>query len=199
MASINSQLQALNDANPALKQTNAKLSAIIGSFERLRQVSSTAIDPTGFVSSNTALERVRSTIVLINKGLEETEKKEKKALSLLEAGAAAADKLFPKIGKVVKQYATLGNLQKVVNLSDSLANSANRLSLIVDDGGSVDALQSKIFNSAESARTSYTDLMQAVSNLGFTAGDAFASNDEMVAFAELMNKGFADRHKNKEW
>ena len=61
MASINSQLQALNDANPALKQTNAKLSAIIGSFERLRQVSSTAIDPTGFVSSNTAIDvRVES-------------------------------------------------------------------------------------------------------------------------------------------
>lgn len=33
--------------------------------------------------------------------------------------------------------------------------------------------------------------MQTVSNLGFAAGDAFASNDEMVAFAELINKGFA--------
>ena len=191
VASINSQLQALNDANPALKQTNAKLSAIIGSFERLRQVSSTAIDPTGFVSSNTALERVRSTIVLINKGMEETEKKEKKALSLLEAGAAAADKLFPKIGKVVKQYATLGNLLKVVNLSDSLANSANRLSLIVDDGGSVDALQNKILGSAEASRSSYTDLMETVSTLGLTAENAFSGNDEIIRFAELINKGMA--------
>lgn len=191
MASINSQLQVLDNINPALKQTNSNLAAIVGSFERLRQVSLNAMDTSGIETSHTALERIRSTIILINKNMDETKKKEEKSLSLLEAGAAAADKLFPKIGKIVKQYATMGNLKKVLNLSDSLTNSENRLSFLVEDGGSVDALQRKILGSADAARTSYTSLMQTVSDLGLAAGEAFASNDEIVQFSELMNKGFA--------
>jgi tape measure domain-containing protein len=47
-----------------------------------------------------------------------------------------------------------------------------------------------IYQSAQNSRTAYTDTAQAVAKLGMLAGDSFASNEETVAFAELMNKQF---------
>lgn len=82
------------------------------------------------------------------------------------------------------------SLSKLVGLSDTLAGNKARLELIVDDGGSVDELNKKIYASAMRARASYTDTAATISKLGLLAGDAFNSNDEMIAFTELMNKNF---------
>lgn len=48
------------------------------------------------------------------------------------------------------------SLSKLVGLSDTLAGNKARLELIVDDGGSVDELNKKIYASAMRARASYT-------------------------------------------
>lgn len=82
------------------------------------------------------------------------------------------------------------SLSKLVGLSDTLAGNKARLELIVDDGGSVDELNKKIYASAMRARASYTDTAATISKLGLLAGNAFNSNDEMIAFTELMNKNF---------
>jgi tape measure domain-containing protein len=70
----------------------------------------------------------------------------------------------------------------------SLAES--RLSLIVDDGGSVQELENKIYASAQRSRANYQDTINTVSKLGLLAGKAFSGNDEIIAFQELMNKNF---------
>lgn len=82
------------------------------------------------------------------------------------------------------------SLSKLVGLSDTLAGNKARLELIVDDGGSVDELNKKIYASAMRARAFYTDTAATISRLGLLAGEAFNSNDEMIAFTELMNKNF---------
>ncbi|SNX53041.1 tape measure protein [Thermoanaerobacterium sp. RBIITD] len=51
-------------------------------------------------------------------------------------------------------------------------------------------LQDKIFALAQRARTSYQATADVISKLGLLAGDAFKSNDEMIAFSELMQKAF---------
>lgn len=78
----------------------------------------------------------------------------------------------------------------LTNLSDQMSGAKARLQLIVDDGGSVEQLQQKIFAAAQASRGSYTDMLDSVAKLGLMAGDAFSSNDEMIKFAELMNKNF---------
>lgn len=80
--------------------------------------------------------------------------------------------------------------KQLVGLSDTMAGNSARLELIVDDGGSVAELDRKIYDSAMRSRSAYTDTVGVVSKLGILAGDAFGSNDEMIAFAELMNKNF---------
>lgn len=82
------------------------------------------------------------------------------------------------------------SISKLTALSDTLSGNKARLGLIVDDGGSVKELDKKIYASAMRARAEYTSVAATVSKLGLLAGDAFSSNDEMIAFTELMNKNF---------
>ena len=73
-----------------------------------------------------------------------------------------------------------------------MTQTSARLDLIVDDGGSVEELQNKIFISAQNARGSYMTTADAVSKLGMQASQAFNSNDELSAFTELLNKSFVN-------
>ena len=97
---------------------------------------------------------------------------------------------WSRVGGYVKSAAAAFGVSKLAGLSDTVAGNRARLELIVDDGGSVKELENKIFASAMRSRATFSDTVSTVSKLGLLAGDAFTGNDEMIAFAELMNKNF---------
>ena len=79
----------------------------------------------------------------------------------------------------------------MLNISDELASTKARLNLLVDDGGSVEALEQKIMASAQRSRSVYFDTASAVAKLGLNAGNAFGGNmDQVIAFMEQVNKQF---------
>lgn len=108
-----------------------------------------------------------------------------------ERQAQAVGSAWSKVGGYVKSAAAAFGASKLVGLSDTIAGNRARLGLIVDDGGSVAELEDKLFASAMRSRAAYTDVAESVSKLGLLAGKAFGSNDEIIAFTELMNKNFA--------
>lgn len=108
----------------------------------------------------------------------------------VEQGTEKADRLTQTIKGAVAAYATMRTVGDIINLSDTITQTTARLDLIVDDGGSVEELQNKIFISAERSRGSYQATADAVSKLGLMAGDAFSSSGEIVAFMEQINKQF---------
>ena len=87
-------------------------------------------------------------------------------------------------------YLGMKGITATVGLSDTMTSNRARLELIVDDGGSVAELEQKIYASAQRARAGFTETMATVSKLGLVAGKAFRSNDEIIAFQELVNKNF---------
>lgn len=107
-----------------------------------------------------------------------------------ERQAQAVSGAWSRVGGYVKSAAAAFGVSKLVGLSDTVAGNRARLELIVDDGGSVAELENKIFASAMRSRAAFSDTVSTVSKLGLLAGDAFTGNDEMIAFAELMNKNF---------
>ena len=54
----------------------------------------------------------------------------------------------------------------------------------------VEELEQKILASAMRSRSAYFDTAQMVAKMGLNAGAAFESNDELIAFAEQVNKQF---------
>lgn len=79
---------------------------------------------------------------------------------------------------------------KVLNYSDNLTLTKSRLNLINDGLQTTEELQNKIFAAAQRSRGSYDEMASSISKLGLMAGDAFKSNDELIAFSELLNKSF---------
>ena len=85
---------------------------------------------------------------------------------------------------------TARGLKKVLDYSDELTLTKARLDLINDGTQTTVELQNKLYQAAQRSRGSYEDMSQSVAKLGLLAGDAFKSNDEMVAFSEMLNKSF---------
>lgn len=115
----------------------------------------------------------------IRKGKEQQEKFNQK----IKAGNDIASK-FKSI------LATIGvgiGIKETFNLSDELAQTTARLNMIVDKESDINALQEKIFASAQRSRASYADTADIVAKLSQRTGDLF-NNDEAVLFAENMNK-----------
>lgn len=108
----------------------------------------------------------------------------------IRQGNSAADGLVRKLGAAVAAYASIQSVQKIIDLSDQMTSTTARLEMIVDDGGSVQDLQNRIMESANRARAGYQQTADVVSKLGMQAGNAFSSNDELIAFAEQLNKQF---------
>lgn len=94
------------------------------------------------------------------------------------------------IGNAVTSVAAMVSPMDVMNLSDQLTSTTARLNMMNDGLQSTEDLQRMIYASAERSRGSYQATANAVANLGFTAGDAFSGNEEIVGFVEQLNKQF---------
>ena len=80
--------------------------------------------------------------------------------------------------------------KKISRISDQYTLMSSRIALMNDGTQTNKQLLDKISASANRARGSYHDMADTVSKLGILAKDAFNSNDEMIFFAEQMNKQF---------
>ncbi|WP_201008186.1 tape measure protein [Paenibacillus glycanilyticus] len=113
---------------------------------------------------------------------------QEKVNGAVEQGQGIVGLLDKGIRSVIDKYVSLESLQSGMKLSDDYMNSINRINAINDNLQTSQQLQDKIFAAAERSRGSYSDMLAIVGK--FSAADAFKSNDEGIAFAELMQKSF---------
>ena len=81
-------------------------------------------------------------------------------------------------------------VSSIPEIGDAYALTQARLGLITQEGETVAEVNEKIYQSAQASKGAYLDTASAVSKLGLLAGEAFSSTDEIIMFAELMNKSF---------
>jgi tape measure domain-containing protein len=102
----------------------------------------------------------------------------------------SAGKASTGIGKMVGALLSLAAVKKGIDITDNYINTAARLNLINDGLQTQSELQDKIFAAADRAKGSYASMADAVAKLQLNAGDQFKSNDETIAFTELLQKSF---------
>ena len=105
-----------------------------------------------------------------------------------ETAASSTSILNSQLGTLLKTYLGFQGVKMLVGLSDQMTQVTARLNQMNDGLQTTEELQQMIFDSAQRSRGSYLGTLEMVSKLGTMAGDAFGSNEELVAFAEQINK-----------
>lgn len=190
MATIRSQMVLNDGISGVLKRITNGLSTTLNAFEQVQRASGRAVNVTQIQAARAALAEANRDVDNMAEAYRRAAQQEEVLNKGLRNGVSAADGLLGKVKGIVTTLAAGAGAKAVLGLSDQLASSSARLSLIVDDGGSVDALEQKIMASAQRSRAFYLGTMQTISKLGLQAGDAFNSNDELIRFTELLNKNF---------
>lgn len=190
MATIRTAIYLYDGMTRPLQAMNRGMNTLINAMENAQGTFDRGFD-------STVLQQVREDIAEATVGFDQMEQNIRQSdhaqdrfNDSIREGSTAADGLWNKLKGIAATMGGLTALKKLVDLSDSMASTKARLNLIVDDGGSVADLEKKIMASAQRSRASYLSTAKAVSQMGLMAGDAFANNDELIAFTETLNKQF---------
>nr|UWG01603.1 MAG: hypothetical protein [Bacteriophage sp.] len=195
----------LNDqVTGVLKNITRALDITLHSFEQMQDASANAVDVRLLNQARAGLGEVNLAVREMEENYRRAAQQEQQVTRNIRQSTQAEqqlnasirggnDALDDKVGKAKNLAATIGasvGLKKLIELSDQMTSTTARLNFIVDDGGSVGALEAKIMASAQRSRAAYLDTASAIASMGANAGAAFSSNDELIAFMEQVNKQF---------
>lgn len=204
MATIRSQMVLNDQVTGVLKNITRALDITLHSFEQMQDASANAVDVrllnqarAGLGEVNLAVREMEENYrraaqqeQQVTRNIRQSTQAEQRLNASIRGGNDALDDM---VGKAKNLAATIGasvGLKKLIELSDQMTSTTARLNFIVDDGGSVEALEAKIMASAQRSRAAYLDTASAIASMGANAGAAFSSNDELIAFMEQVNKQF---------
>ena len=190
MGAVRSQLVINDGMTSALRRINKAMSLMIGNFEAVQRASGQSINTSNLNAARQEIGRANAQLDVMEQNYRAINDQQNNLNRGLNTGTKNAGGLLSKIKSVAAAYLGMKGITATVGLSDTMTSNRARLELIVDDGGSVAELEQKIYASAQRARAGFTETMATVSKLGLVAGKAFRSNDEIIAFQELVNKNF---------
>ena len=204
MATIRSQMVLNDQVTGVLKNITRALDITLHSFEQMQDASANAVDVRLLNQARAGLGEVNLAVREMEENYRRAAQQEQQVTRNIRQSTQAEqqlnasirggnDALDDMVGKAKNLAATIGasvGLKKLIELSDQMTSTTARLNFIVDDGGSVEALEAKIMASAQRSRAAYLDTASAIASMGANAGGAFTSNDELIAFMEQVNKQF---------
>lgn len=144
-------------------------------------------------------DRMSKPIADINAHMLELKKSMEKTNAMLDSMAGKMGGVKTKsialgsaIGNMANNLATkLAELPgQALGMGDSFMSMRARIDNINDGMQTTDELMEKVYLSSMRSRTAYVDTAAVVAKLGLNAADAFGNFDEIVGFAETMNKAF---------
>jgi tape measure domain-containing protein len=190
MATIQSTVKIFDGYTPVVRKMLAVNRTIIDSFSATEAASSRAFNVKAMGDARSNLAHIEMELNDVERSIREADNAQKQLNNDMRNGGDFANNLKNKLLGVGAAIGAAFSAKKIIDLADNMTNTRARLNFIVDDGGSVQELEDKIMASANRARASYQTTADAVSKLGMQAGDAFSSNDELIAFSEQLNKSF---------
>lgn len=193
MAEINASINLLNGMTQPLMSVIGTVNTMISTLNKVNNtninIDTSALKASQSILNNASADLLRYQEQLENEINSNTVAQENFNNSLRSA-STASDNLFKKIKRVAAAYLGIQTVKAGINLSDTMTQNTARLNLMNDGNQSTEELQKMIYQSAQRSRGDYLGTTDSVAKIGMMATDAFASVDEVVGFAELINKQF---------
>lgn len=191
MGNIRAAIALYDGVTSPLQSMHKVMGVVLNTFEAMQQASGRAVDTAAIREAREEWAKAGTAFDAIEENIRNANNEQQKFNNSIRGGSNSANGLLSIIKKVAIAAGGIAGINKVLNISDELASTKARLNLLVDDGGSVEALEQKIMASAQRSRSVYFDTASAVAKLGLNAGNAFNGDmDQVIAFMEQVNKQF---------
>ena len=173
-----------DEANAGLEQLRAQFDSMIQTQNRLNQ----AVENRDVAEANAEYMRLSQTVSQTERNIRDNVNAQGMFNSEIQEGTAHANNLMDSIKGMVAAYATIQTVQNVLNISDELTTTTARLDMMNDGVRTTDELVKMVYASAQDARGEFSQMADVVARFGNNAKDAFSSTEEVVAFANLIQK-----------
>ena len=173
-----------NAANSELEQLRGQLDQAV----QAQQALNSAVDNMDVQAANDAYLRLSQTVSGTERYIRDNVDEQGRFNQKINEGTANADNLMNTIKSAVATYATVQTVGVVFDLSDTLTSTTARLSMMNDGVQTTSELINMVYAAAQDARGSFDQMADVVARFGNNARDAFGSSEEVVAFADLIQK-----------
>lgn len=178
-------------ANAELEELRSQLNQALQAQEALNQ----AVDNMDVSAANAAYNQLSSTVASTERYIRDNADAQVNLNQQIQAGVNTSNELVDTVKRLALAYLSMQSVQKVLDVSDELAMTTARLNTmnqafneINGTATETDTIVKQIYASAQNARGSFGDMAAVVAKFGNNARDAFASQDEVIAFANLIQK-----------
>lgn len=190
MATIKTIINIQDRMTPAFTSMNRAMNIVINSFEKLQLQSGNAVDTSAFQTAREELAKMEVAMDGVENQIKQAMIQQRNFNNEVQKSGSASDKLISKAKTLVGAYLGFQSIKGIAQISDQMSQ-INAKIVMINKGQQTNAgLQEMIFQSAQRSRGEYMNMANLVSRIGMNAKDAFKTNEEMVAFAETLNKKF---------
>lgn len=173
-----------DNANAELEQLRMQLNQAIQEQNSLNQ----AMQNMDVSATNDAYLRLSQTVGNTERYIRDNVDEQGRFNQEISAGTQQANELTNTIKRAVAAYVSIQSVGKALNISDELASTTARLNLMNDKLQSTEELTNMVYAAAQNSRGAFSDMAANVAKIGNLAGDAFSSSEQIVVFAEQLNK-----------
>ena len=171
-------------ANAELEQLRSQLNTAIQEQNELNQ----AMQNMDVSAANDAYLRLSQTVSGTERYIRDNVNEQGRFNQEIQEGTQQANELTNTIKNAVLAFVSIQSIGKALNISDELVQTTSRLNMMNDGLQSTQELVNMVYAAAQDARGSFSEMADVVARFGNNAGDAFGSSEEVVAFADLIQK-----------
>lgn len=173
-----------DNANAELEQLRMQLNQAIQEQNSLNQ----AMQNMDVSAANDAYLRLSQTVGNTESYIRDNVDEQGRFNQEISAGTQQANELTNTIKRAVAAYVSIQTVGKALNISDELVQTTSRLNMMNDGVQTTAELVNMVYAAAQDARGSFSQMADVVARFGNNAKDAFSSSEEVVAFADLIQK-----------
>lgn len=173
-----------DNANAELEQLRMQLNQAIQEQNSLNQ----AMQNMDVSAANDAYLHLSQTVGNTERYIRDNVDEQGRFNQEISAGTQQANELTNTIKRAVAAYVSIQSVGKALNISDELVQTTSRLNMMNDGVQTTAELVNMVYAAAQDARGSFSQMADVVARFGNNAKDAFSSSEEVVAFADLIQK-----------
>mgnify|MGYP005936828469 FL=1 len=193
LSAIQQRIQQIenNPVNMGTDQANAELEQLRGQLNNAIQAQNElndAMQNMDVSAANTAYLQLSQTVGNTERYIRDNVDEQGRFNQEIASGTQQANELTDTIKRAVAAYVSIQSVGKALDISDELTQTTSRLDMMNDGIQTTAELVNMVYAAAQDARGSFSQMADVVARFGNNAKDAFSSSEEVVAFADLIQK-----------